>query len=599
MSIHSLAQQPKSILTLSPDSELFVRDLAHNATNEMYSTGYFYDSLVIDNDTYYSKGSSDIFIAKHTPTGNLEWIVTLGSTSEDRANALTLTMDGSIYVCGYFSSDFILPTKDTLKNTNQKDALLLKINSLGEIKWTHQIGSVRDDQFYDVITGINNEPIVCGYISGNIDITTSIGITQLTTSNANPFLEKLTTEGTVEWAKQLTTEGNGYAYGMHRTASNELLTTGHFSGSLTKADGKKISSLGAQDIFIARLSRQGNFLNQRAFGSSENDAGYAVTSNINGIYLAGNFSSQLILDNKHRLTSAGNRDAMVLRMDKDFEILNTSQISSTRSNQAYNLAVDGNSIYITGSFQGQSQMDGKNERYPRTALGNENVFTSYEDAYISKYNANLDLQWTQTMGSTGRDISTGISYNNGHIWVSGMLKSIEFPYINSIDTNHLGTNIIQIKDCNLSPTILLENGYLTPQENSAQVQWLECSRDLAEIEGKVNNTFLPDTLGYYSARISVDGCESITECYEYKGTVSIERLETTTSSVGPNPTRDVLYLSPKGNLLSVVVIDGLGKITYDGLPTDNKLETIDWLAGCYSVVLNTMRGQSVHKIIKL
>lgn len=592
--LFSLAQHPEKIIPFSTGSSIFVRDIAVDADKNTFVTGYFSTAVYIDDSTYTSKGSSDIIIASLDSNNAVQWVQKLGGIGEDRMHAITIAADGSLYVTGYFSDDVLLQNGDTLTHSLEKDALLLKLTKAGEIVWHKTLSTVKDDEFYDVSCGADSKPVVCGYFSGNAEINTLAGTQNYVTSIAQPLLAQLSQNGDYEWATSLNTEEKSYMYGIHHTVDNSILTTGHFSGSLTTSDSKTIASEGGQDIFIAQFDNTGSYINQNTFGSSGDDAGYALASTANDIYLTGNFSTELRLANTPNLVGFGARDGVVLKLDNDLKTVDAAQIGGQSNDQAYNIAIGDGSIYITGSYRGLGSFNGSDPTHPRTSQGGE-------DIYVSKYNANLDLQWTQTAGGGARDVATGIAYQNGSIWISGTSIWIDFPYVNATIDNakYAGTTIIQLKDCNLSPTLLAQGGKLTPQASFDEIQWLDCDKNLEEIKDATSDSFLLESDGLYAARITQNGCEAITECYSYKSTISSRSIAKLTSSVWPNPTTGSLHISIDQPLIRATVVNALGKSIYQSTTAKDKIDASDWMLGYYFLILETADGKSVKKVVKM
>jgi len=592
--ISLLAQQPEKVIPFASESSTFIRDIAVDNNKNSYITGYYLGNLEVADSVYPSSGSSDIFIAKIDSNGGATWVQTLGGVEEDRAHAITLAPDGSVYVCGYFSDDIILAGIDTIKHSLTKDALILKLNNAGEFVWHNTITTLGDDELYDVSLSATNKLVAGGYFSENLDIATQAGTESYATSVARPLLIQINEAGSYDWVSSLGTEERSYIYGVHHSDENTILTTGHFTGSLPTSDGKKISSEGIQDIFIAQYDTTGSYQNQNTFGSSGDDAGYAIATTTDGIYLAGNFSTKLRLANTPSLSGFGYRDGVLIRLDSNLKTVKASQIGGLYNDEVYNLTSGDNNLYITGSFRGLASFNGAKPTHPRTSSGGD-------DIYVSKYNGSLDLQWTQTAGGSSKDIASGIAYLNGSLWVSGLNFRIDFPYATDTlkSSSFASSTIIQLKDCGFSPILLVDGDWLKPQESFDQIQWLDCNADLAEIKGETSDSFLPETSGLYAARITKGECESITECYTYKSTASSRSATATESRVWPNPTTNYIHISTDKPLLSITVVNILGKTIYQNLPANNRIDASEWVAGYYYLILETEIGKSIQKVVKM
>lgn len=88
------------------------------------------DSVYVSGDTSSDKfelqtvnGSSDVFVTKYSMDGKKEWTTVLGSNTEDMSSALTIGLDGSLYVSGITYGTF-----DAQSNLGSGDAFLVKFD---------------------------------------------------------------------------------------------------------------------------------------------------------------------------------------------------------------------------------------------------------------------------------------------------------------------------------------------------------------------------------------------------------------------------------------------------------------------------------------
>jgi hypothetical protein len=210
---------------------------AVDASGNVYTTGYFTNTIQFGETTLKSVGSRDVFVAKWSPTSQrFVWAYRLGGTGEEEV--FTLAVDGqSIYVGGGFYSATCIVGALTLTNADtskhSSDLFIAKLTDAGdraEFVWAQRGGSQRNEW---VMTLAVQGPDV--YISGNFDdAATSIGHTVLhSTTPFNPaqvfcmnvFVAKLTDDGpssTFEWAQSL--GGNPY---MSTCGVHGLAVSGH------------------------------------------------------------------------------------------------------------------------------------------------------------------------------------------------------------------------------------------------------------------------------------------------------------------------------------------------------------------------------------
>jgi hypothetical protein len=92
----------------------------------------------------------------------------------------------------------------------------------------------------------------------------------------------------------------------------------------------------------------------------------------------------------------------------------TLSLGGERSDTAKAIAIDGDSLYVAGSFSGKMSLDGK---FQRTSLGEIGDTT---DIYLLKYTKGKVFSWGLTMGSVGNDSPNAIKLDKeGNVYVIG------------------------------------------------------------------------------------------------------------------------------------------------------------------------------------
>ena len=109
----------------------FSGDIAHAITvgldGSIYVSGLA--SGVLDGQT--SSGAEDAFLTKYSADGTKVWTKLIGTTARDFANALATGLDGSIYVAGVTNGSL-----DGLTNSGGEDAFVSKFKPDGTKVWT-------------------------------------------------------------------------------------------------------------------------------------------------------------------------------------------------------------------------------------------------------------------------------------------------------------------------------------------------------------------------------------------------------------------------------------------------------------------------------
>ena len=127
-------------------------------------------------DVSQNRGAADLWMIKINSEGSLIWEKTLGGTSFDVGRSVSKTQDNGFLIAGSSRSS----DGDLSSNKGQNDALILKINSSGDLEWQKTIGGSEVDFFYGAVELTDGSVLAIGDTnSSNGDITENKGFTDL------------------------------------------------------------------------------------------------------------------------------------------------------------------------------------------------------------------------------------------------------------------------------------------------------------------------------------------------------------------------------------------------------------------------------------
>ncbi len=231
----------------------------------------------------------------------------------------------------------------------------------------------------------------------------------------------------LQWAKQYAGPSIVNGTDMAIDATGNVYTIGQFRQTVDfdpSAANFSLTSNGEADIFITKLDPDGNFLWAKQIGAQFfDDVPANIVVDVNGnILVAGYFMGTIDLDpgaGELNVTTQGEA-AFLLKLDSQGDLIwakNWGGTQNSDGSRVYNITSDGSgNIIIGGGFYGNSDLD--------PGAGTNNVTaTFFEDAYISKLDANGDFLWAITFGGNqvgSRDYVQGIAVDSsGNILASG------------------------------------------------------------------------------------------------------------------------------------------------------------------------------------
>lgn len=218
---------------------------------------------------------NDIWVAKLTSTGNIEWQRTYGGSENDNARSLQQTSDGGYIVAG-----------DTNSFGAQGSSIwILKLFSTGTLDWQRKYGRIGQESARSIQQTDDG-----GYILG--------GLAYSSGSEEDVWVLKLNASGNIEWQRTYGGSNKDYIYDIHQTGDG-----GYIVGANTLSFGA-----GGKDFWMLKLTILGNIEWQKTFGTSLDEEAYSIQQTNDGGYIvAGGISS----------FSSGLNDFLILKLLPD------------------------------------------------------------------------------------------------------------------------------------------------------------------------------------------------------------------------------------------------------------------------------------------
>lgn len=437
------------------------------------------------------------------PSGTPSWTKQFGTSTDDRFYAVATNASGQVYATG--------TTTGSMRGANfgQTDGILVRYDLNGRRKWARQFGTPEYDYSMAVATSRSGDTYVAGYTYGGFGA-----------ANAGPlgtedvFLAKFDRNGNRAWVRQFGTVGDDEGIAVAVTAAGDVYLAGTTMGDITPED--VFDPLGGKDLFLAKYDRNGvrQWIHQGGSPDQDNVGGVAVSTLTNIAYvagdtsgampgesLAGNYDGYLAwfdittgMDVRYRQfgtssgeavhgvavnsagaayvvgdtngdlvgTSAGARDAFVVKYDASGTLRASKQFGTSAFDSIQSVAVGTNDLlYVTGSTNGNlgspvagegdiftAQLDISGNRRWLHQFGSPATDWSYGvavtpagdvlvaantngnlvgsnlgsdfDLVLTKYGKGSSKSWGSQFGSTSLDRASSISAaSNGRVFVAG------------------------------------------------------------------------------------------------------------------------------------------------------------------------------------
>jgi hypothetical protein len=273
------------------------------------------------------------------------------------------------------------------------------------------IGSVLDDDIYDIAVDSLGNIIVVGAFSGMVDFGGGPFVTP--NNNSDIFVAKYDSTGAHLWSKQYGATGIDRAHSVAVDAAGTIVVTGVFQSTVDFGGGPFTGVGGTHDIFLLALAADGGYLISRAFGGFGGDEGSSVTFDSAGNAIVAGHMTGTIDFGGGPLTSAGGDDAFVAKFSNLGLHLWSRRVGDPLAQNFKDVAVNAaGDVYLTGSFSGTVD------------FGGGPVTSSQSDGVLVKYSSAGNYIWARTFSATGNQNGNGVTVDSlGNPIVVGYAQS--------------------------------------------------------------------------------------------------------------------------------------------------------------------------------
>jgi hypothetical protein len=380
--------------------------IAADANGNSYVTGIFRDTASFGTIDLISSGSTDIFIAKYDPSGNVIWARKAGGTNIDAGKNIAVDDSGNSFITGEFLGTATFGSI-TLTSNGNYDTFIAKYDSAGNVLWALQSGGTGLEMGRGITVDRNGNCYLTGYFDGSA----AFGGTNFTSNGIyDVYIAKYDASGNFQWAARAGSNDEDFGRNISVDGNGNSYITGTFRNMITFG-GTTLTSNGMEDIFIAKYDAAGNLVWAKSAGNMNRDGAVGIETDSSGnSCITGEFQGTIAFDT-FTLTSTGSLpDIFVARYDAAGNVMWARQAGGTGNDFGRNIDLDDNgNIYISGEFESTASFGSNN----LNSIGNVDIF-------IAEYDAYGNVLWAKSAGGNSEDRASGIAIDgSGNICISG------------------------------------------------------------------------------------------------------------------------------------------------------------------------------------
>jgi hypothetical protein len=276
------------------------RGVAVDASDNIYVVGNTNGDIDGAGSQVYAGGSgTDVFLARYSASGDLQWVRQFGSTTEEKAYGVAVS-GSNVYLTGYTYGDLDGAGPG---GSAYVDTILAAYDTSGNQQWISQVGSSSFDAGFQLAVDGGGNLYVTGYTDGDFD---GAG-TGTHAGGYDMFVARFNSSGALTRVNQIGTAGNEFGAGIAVDAAGNAYVAGYIWGDTTAGD--------YGDLRTIRIDADGAVAWTRNLGTPYTDGAYGLGIALHGndVYVAGTTAGNL--DGNTNVGGVGGDDAFIAKYD--------------------------------------------------------------------------------------------------------------------------------------------------------------------------------------------------------------------------------------------------------------------------------------------
>jgi hypothetical protein len=221
--------------------------LAIDLQCHFFLAGTFEDSLRVGDITAKGPGSVDVFVARLSGFGSVDWIKTWGSSGADQVGNIAVDDAGNFYFTAFFSGQS--KAGDLILNGEN----LVKCSPDGQTLWNLKIADAEHEYMVNSYVAVDRggRPCITGYIYGAVPI---FGNNMIFANGASDlFVAQCNANGKLLWQVQAGSSGTDEGEAICTGSDGNIYATGYFHERVDFGKNVVRSVSGDDGMWVGKL----------------------------------------------------------------------------------------------------------------------------------------------------------------------------------------------------------------------------------------------------------------------------------------------------------------------------------------------------------
>ncbi|AKT39099.1 uncharacterized protein CMC5_032460 [Chondromyces crocatus] len=328
--------------------------VAVDGSGNVFVAGTFEGELKLDGVVVLtSEGERDAYVLKLDPSGALLWGRRIGGAGEQRAYGVAVDSQGGAILTGTYRGELGFETME-LDGSMDHDMFLVRMNAAGEFVCPWTVGGA-GEQLGSAVAAHGNDAVVAGMFFNTIEL----GAGDLTSQgDRDLFVARLDAQCNEVWSRVAGSADADYAWSVAVSGAGRVFLGVDSPGVLNLGSGSPPAA-GEDDAIVAAFGPDGAPLWTQRYGDADAQWAPRLSTDPSGNVIgAGSLWGRMSVGST-TLESAGGPDIYVFKLDPDGQPQWARRFGDAMDQHAFATATDATgAVLVVGGLSGEVDFGG-------------------------------------------------------------------------------------------------------------------------------------------------------------------------------------------------------------------------------------------------